>query len=202
MKTPSFLAVALATLLSSAGLAGAETNFGHFIGQLVARFAPDGRNVVLEQPLTFVDPTGRQWSAPTGTETDGASVPKLFWTMYPPFTGAYRAAAVIHDQYCRTRERSWQDTHKVFYYAMRAANVDENTAKVLFGAVYWFGPRWGPSVARARGRRAAQHASTEQQAKFVQDLQAWVVSKNPDLDSLISHVEQAGATAPQSNTAR
>jgi hypothetical protein len=201
MKMPPLLAAALTAALLGAGPAQAETNFGHYIGEFVARFAPDGRNVVLEQSLAFVDPVGKQWSAPVGTETDGASVPKLFWAMYPPFTGNYRSAAVIHDHYCRTHERSWQETHKVFYYAMRASNVDENTAKVLFGAVYWFGPRWGPGVSRAQ-RRTAHPASDMEQAKFVQSLQAWVVNEDPDLDSLVSHVEQARPTVSQPNSVR
>ena len=39
---------------------------------------------------------GRTFVVPAGTRTDLATVPRLFWTVIPP-TGAYEAAAVLHD---------------------------------------------------------------------------------------------------------
>ncbi len=80
---------------------------------------------------------------PAGAKTDGASIPRILWVTYPPFTGKYRLAAVVHDHYCQQRSRRWKDTHKVFYEAMRTSGVPEKTAKVMYGAVYGFGPRWG-----------------------------------------------------------
>jgi hypothetical protein len=70
----------------------------------------------------LISTPGLEWNVPNGYKTDGASVPAALWALYPPFTGSYRSAAVIHDYYCDNKERSWQDTHKVFYFAMRAAN--------------------------------------------------------------------------------
>jgi hypothetical protein len=143
MKLPAILAAAT-SIAASAALAG--PNFGHFVGKFVAEFGDDGRKVILMEPYAFVDPGGEEWNVPAGAKTDGASVPAALWALYPPFTGNYRSAAVIQDYYCDNKERTWQDTHKVFYYAMRAAEVDETTAKVMYSAVYLFGPRWGPGT--------------------------------------------------------
>lgn len=171
-----------------------ESYFGRFIGKFVAEFSEDddGRKVTLMEPYGFVDPAGLEWNVPDGYKTDGASVPAALWALYPPFTGNYRSAAVIHDYYCDTEQRSWQDTHKVFYFAMRAAHVDEKTAKIMYGAVYLFGPRWGPGT--APGQRAAPvKATPEQQEKVVKDLQALVDKENPDLDNLLKEAKRMSA---------
>ena len=101
--------IAAAALLLGAGPASAEPAYGHFVGKFVAEFGADGRKVKLIEPYGFVDPDGMHWDVPAGYETDGASVPAALWAFYPPFTGAYRSAAVIHDYYCdsKTRSTSW-----------------------------------------------------------------------------------------------
>jgi hypothetical protein len=187
------LIFAAAALALAAPAALAETYFGKFIGKFVAEFSEDegGRKVTLMEPYGFVDPYGQEWNVPTGYKTDGASVPAALWALYPPFTGNYRSAAVIHDYYCDNKDRSWQDTHKVFYFAMRAAHVDETTAKVMYSAVYLFGPRWGPGT--EPGRHAAPlAATTEQQEKVIKDLQTLVAKDNPDLDALLAEAKRIG----------
>src|SRR5262245_7013544 len=135
MQLVAYIAVSCVTAVPA--------NWGHFKGEVIARFLADGRNMQLEQPFGYVDPRGRAWDVPAGMITDGASVPQFFWLAFPPFTGQYRAAAVIHDYYCQIKVRSWKETHEVFYNASRAAGVSEKTAKAMYGAVYYFGPRWG-----------------------------------------------------------
>jgi hypothetical protein len=195
---PLLTAVALLALAVSPALG--ETYFGHFIGKFVADFSDDGtgRKVTLMEPYSFVDPFGQEWDVPSGYKTDGASVPSALWAIYPPFTGNYRSAAVIHDYYCDTKARTWQDTHKVFYFAMRAANVDEKTAKIMYGAVYLFGPRWGPGTLPGQ-RSAPVKATAEQQQVVVKELQDLVDKDNPDLDSLVAQAKRmtAKATAPK-----
>ncbi len=195
MNRRSFLIAAAAALSACAGRAAAEENFGHYIGKFVAEFDhTDGRKVTLLEPYAFVDPEGKEWDVPTGYQTDGASVPAALWALYPPFTGNYRQAAVIHDYYCDRKERSWQDTHKVFYYAMRAANVDEKTAKIMYGAVYLFGPRWGPGT--QPGQHAAPiEASADRQTQVVRQLEQLVEKDDPDLDSLVAKAKSI-ALAP------
>ena len=183
-----------AAIVLGAPAALAETYFGHFIGKFVAEFSEDddGRKVTLKEPYGFVDPAGLEWNVPDGYKTDGASVPSALWAFYPPFTGNYRSAAVIHDYFCDNKERSWQDTHKVFYFAMRAAHVNETTAKVMYGAVFLFGPRWGPGT--APGQRSAPVSATQQQQEaVVRELQSLVAKDNPGLDTLLTEAERLSA---------
>jgi hypothetical protein len=94
----------------------------------------------LAQPFGYVDSKGQVWDVAAGAETDGASIPSLFWTTHPPLTDKYLSAASSMTT-SRTQSRSWQDTHNVFYEAMLTAGVDGRTAKVMWAAVYNFGPR-------------------------------------------------------------
>jgi len=195
-NTGSRTLVLAAAILAAVGIqaALAETSFGHFVGSFVAEFGNDGRKVTLKEPFGYIDPAGLAWNVPDGYQTDGASVPAVLWALYPPFTGEYRSAAVIHDYYCDSKQRSWEDTHKVFYFAMRAANVAEKTAKVLYTAVYLFGPRWGPGTAPGQ-RNAAVKATAEQQEDVVKELQALVDKENPDLGSLLAEANRMSAKA-------
>jgi hypothetical protein len=154
---------------------------GHFKGEAIARFLPDGRNVQLVQPFGYVDPSGQNWDVPVGAETDGTTIPRQLWVSYPPFTGQYRLAAIVHDYYCETKTRGWKETHEVFYHAMRTAGVAERQAKVMYAAVYRFGPRWGDDTT-ARGRPdVLRRLSPEQVQKFLKELEAWVEKARPSL---------------------
>jgi Protein of unknown function (DUF1353) len=123
--------------------AHSETCEPKYDGTPTVRFSADGRTMILTQPYAFIGPNCRRWNAPTGTETDGASIPKIFWSVIGgPFEGRYRNAAIIHDRYCDTRTRKWQDTHEMFYAAMLASGVGPKTAWLMYKAVERFGPSW------------------------------------------------------------
>jgi hypothetical protein len=173
-------------MLAVALLAGATAaqNYGAFEGEFDFRWLKDGRNMMLLKPLKYTDPSGVEWPVPTGAETDGASIPQVFWSIAGgPFEGPYRDAAVVHDYYCQMRSRSWRDTHLVFYNAMRAAGVGEVKAKTLYGAVYYFGPRWGIGAA-AKGPGGERGLTEEDQKRFVTQLERWIETNQPDLDAL------------------
>lgn len=109
----------------------------------------DGRNMRLKRPFGFVEEGGREWPVPSETIVDGASIPRVFWSLIGgPLEGPYRNASVVHDYYCDVQTRSWQDTHRVFLEAMRCSGVNEVRAKTMYYAVYRFGPRWttGPTA--------------------------------------------------------
>jgi hypothetical protein len=161
---------------------------GKFTGDLVVKFLSDGRNVELTKPFGYVDPKGRKWDVPAGTITDGASIPRVLWVAYPPFTGQYRAAAVIHDYFCQSKSRTWRDTHEAFYNAMRAAGVGDTTAKAFYGAVYNFGPRWGIGTAR-RGPGAEKGLTIEQEKKFLKDLEIWIGKEKPSLEEIARRID-------------
>jgi hypothetical protein len=121
----------------------AQENFGKFQGELVVKALPDGRSLELTQPFSFIDANGKLWAVPTGTVVDGASIPGAFWSFIGgPFEDKYREASVIHDHYCNEKSDTWENVHLVFYNGMLARGVESLKAKLMYAAVYNFGPRW------------------------------------------------------------
>jgi hypothetical protein len=78
---------------------------------------------------------------PAGYESDGASVPRLFWRLFPP-SGPWTGAAIVHDWLCDTRELPSKTAHAVFDEAMRDLGVAAFYRVTMGSAVRWFGPRW------------------------------------------------------------
>ncbi|MGX7744007.1 DUF1353 domain-containing protein [Rhodopseudomonas parapalustris] len=106
--------------------------------------AGDPGHKLLAADFGFVDPEGLGWQTNKDAKTDGASIPPLLQPFVgSPWEDGYIRAAVIHDWYCDRHVRAWRKTHRVFYDAMRASGLNEAKAKLLFYAVYAFGPRWG-----------------------------------------------------------
>jgi endonuclease G len=104
----------------------------------------DGRVARLLAPISFVRTDQSEWPVPAGAELDGASIPRAFWTLIGgPFEGRYRNASIVHDHFCVIKTRPWRDTHRMFHDAMRCSEVSRAKAKIMFYAVYRFGPRWG-----------------------------------------------------------
>lgn len=54
------------------------------------------RLAVLRAPFAFVSPSLGRIEVEEGFDTDYASVPRIFWSIYPP-DGSYTPAAIIHD---------------------------------------------------------------------------------------------------------
>jgi hypothetical protein len=139
----------LTTALAAAGAIGIDTfalaePVDHFVGELVLLdLDPEGLRFTLGQPFGYVDPSGTMWQAEKGLVTDGASIPWPLWSIIGgPFEGQYRRAAVIHDFYCDRKYRGWQKVHRVFYDAMITGGVGTAKAKLMYYAVWRFGPRW------------------------------------------------------------
>lgn len=126
--------------------AGAQEYFGEFLDKLRGTFNHQRQprpSFTIENEFRFKDPNGMMWHAPAGAEVDGASIPQVFWSIIGgPFEGAYINASVIHDHYCRSKERTAHDTHRNFYYGMRALDVPEWKATLMHWAVETFGPSW------------------------------------------------------------
>jgi hypothetical protein len=120
-----------------------DRTYGSFDGRVTGTWDDDGRNMRLVEDFAFVDPHGRRWQAPTGSVINGASIPRVFWSVIGgPFEGRFRNASVVHDAACEAQKAPWQDVHRMFYNAMRCARVGEGKAQTMFWAVYQFGPRW------------------------------------------------------------
>jgi hypothetical protein len=129
-------------------------------------------------PLTFTRTDCSHWPVPAEIELDGASIPKALWSLIGgPFEGRYRDASIVHDYYCAARTRGWRDTHRVFYEAMRSSGESAAKAKIMYYAVYRFGPRWdepraGAAAASAAPLVAGVAASERQAASLAADAEA------------------------------
>ena len=119
-------------------------DFGSFSGNPVLSWDPDGRTMLLVEDFTYMDQASTKWTAIRSARVDGASIPQLFWSLIGgPFEGQYRNASIVHDTECTAPyKHRWQAVHEMFYNASRAGGVDWLKAKVMFAAVYHFGPRW------------------------------------------------------------
>lgn len=74
--------------------------------------------------------------------SDLASIPRIFWTFYPPF-GTYTLASIIHD-YLYSKEGSWQvssrkEADKIFLQIMEKTKVPKFTRLLFYCAVRLFG---------------------------------------------------------------
>jgi len=182
-RTGRLLAAAFLVLLA---LTQATQAGGRFEGKLITEALDDGRNLRVVKPFAYVDANGAKWKVPEGTETDGASVPRFFWSLYPPFTGKYRKAVVVHDVYCQTRDTAWEAVHRMFFDAMLAAGVDQITAKTMYGAVYAFGPRW--SLTGTNRAPKFSRVPDARQQQVAEDLQKWIQETSPTPDEIAARV--------------
>jgi len=133
-------------LVSDVAIAQQTSYYGHFVGQLQLVADGDGVRMRLMAPYKFIDSSGGVWLAPAGTFSDGASIPQVAKSFVGgSWDGQYRNAAVIHDVACNLRNRPWELVHLMFYHAMLASGVSSRTAKIMYAAVYHFGPRWEPN---------------------------------------------------------
>ncbi|WP_077342874.1 DUF1353 domain-containing protein [Pseudocolwellia agarivorans] len=126
--------------------AGEVEYFGEFSGEpsFKVKTNDEGRpTFILLDNFSFTDPNGFKWEVPKNWEVDGASIPKLAWSFVGgPMSGKYIHASIIHDKYCDTKKRTSHDTHRNFYYGMKANGVSEAKASVMYWAVRTFGPSW------------------------------------------------------------
>jgi len=142
----AIIIVVLMIAFTSSATAAEEEYFGEFLDALKGTFLTGAKprpKFKLESEFRFKDPNGLLWVVPSLEEVDGASIPRVFWSLIGgPFEGDYINASVIHDHYCDAKTRTAHDTHRTFYYGMRAVKVKEWKAKFMYWAVATFGPDW------------------------------------------------------------
>ena len=103
----------------------------------------DGRNVVLLEPLTFTRPQevgGQVITMPAGATSDGASIPKVFWSLgLAPF-GPYWLATVLHDGLYRGLTSPRIDDRDVadliLWEAMTSLGVAKHIAQEIYEGVH------------------------------------------------------------------
>jgi hypothetical protein len=114
---------------------------------VVAEWLPNGLEMKLAEPFEYIAADGTSWPVPAGAIVDGASIPRVFWSIIGgPFEGLYREPSVVHDHYCGIRTRPVQAVHSVFFEAMLTSGVPESRAWLMYKAVSKFGPTWTEAV--------------------------------------------------------
>ena len=89
----------------------------------------DAKYWVLREPLRY-----EELIIPAGFVTDFASVPRLFWTLFPR-TGRYLVAAIVHDYLYWSQTSTREEADRVFLEAMRRAGVNEMQATTMYYTV-------------------------------------------------------------------
>ena len=89
---------------------------------------------------------GKTIVVPKGFVSDGASVPRALWNVYPPF-GKYLEAAIVHDYYCVLGEKGespidYKDAAEVFKEAMKVCGVSWWRRNKMYWAVRLGGPKF------------------------------------------------------------
>ncbi|MEQ1575362.1 MAG: DUF1353 domain-containing protein [Vicinamibacterales bacterium] len=152
----------------------------YFTGLVIVAWQDDGREMRLIEDFTYTDPGGVVWVAPKKAYIDGASIPQLLWSVVgSPYIGKYRNASVVHDIACCEQTRPWKKVHRMFYNACLCGGVSRVRAKVMYAAVYHFGPRWG--TAAEKGRRAFK-----KEQEF-DELREFIEFNDPTLEEIESY---------------
>src|SRR6266700_1872295 len=178
----------------SSDAAQESPKWGYYSGSPVTRWEPDGRTMTLLSELRYTDPQGFTWIAPSGSQVDGASIPRSLWSiMGGPFEGKYRNASVLHDVAYEQHKRPWQDCDRMFYNAMRCSGVGAVEAKTMYYSLYRFGHHWKFSIKRAKAVKfeGAMVARGEQIPRAiplnendVNDARDWIRRAQPSLEQI------------------
>jgi hypothetical protein len=77
----------------------------------------------------------KEWIVPEGYITDGASVPRIFWSIFPPNRPLYLSAAVVHD-YLTDLAQNGQITFKEADDTFRETLCELGVAKWMVWVLY------------------------------------------------------------------
>src|SRR6266480_5124889 len=186
----------------SSDAAQEPSKWGYYSGSPVTRWEPDGRTMTLLSELRYTDPQGFTWIAPSGSQVDGASIPRSLWSvMGGPFEGKYRNASVLHDVSYDQHKRPPQDCDRMFYTAMRCSGVGPVEAGTMYYSLLKFGRHWkfpikrakpvkikGQLVARGEEIPRAIPVNFEQ----VNEARDWIRNADPSAEEIEQRVESEG----------
>jgi hypothetical protein len=171
------------------------TPFGKFEGRVVTSWDDDGRNMRLEEDFAYLDAGGKRWLAPKGSIVNGASIPQAFWSVIGgPFEGPFRNASVVHDVGCDEQKETWEAVHLMFHDACRCGGVSPKKAKLMYWAVYNFGPRWSAPGSPREFR--TMMAPREVDQELVQKATEYFEEHDPSLEEIERLSIEGGPLAP------
>lgn len=78
-----------------------------------------------------------KFTVPSGFISDGASVPRVFWSLFPP-VGKYFKSCILHDWLLTSTDIEWDQAANIFYSSMIKDGVGKPKAYIMYIAVkYW-----------------------------------------------------------------
>lgn len=77
-------------------------------------------------------------TVPVGFKSDLASIPRVFWSIYPPF-GKYNGAVIIHDYLYTTKILPRNLSDDILFEQMKSDGVDTFTCVLFYITVRIFG---------------------------------------------------------------
>ena len=104
-------------------------------------FTPDsdGATYTLDEPLIYhSDLVNADITVPTGFVTDLASVPRIFWDIFPPF-GKYTQAAIIHDYIYKGHNYPRGTCDNIFLEAMIVLGVSWISRNIIWSQLRLWG---------------------------------------------------------------
>ena len=127
---------------------------GTFPNGLVHLKHLQGRKYEVAEPFQYVSKAGRLFTVPMGFITDGGSVPRLMWTLYPPFGSDCDEAYVLHDYIYAHAEALTMNRGEGD--ALMREVMDVKGFRKTGRGVLWLGVRLGGWKAWGKHRNAAK----------------------------------------------
>ena len=109
-------------------------------GPLQFELLPDGQSARLTKPFIVKLACGTMLTVPAGFTTDFASVPRMFWRIFPPW-GTYSPAAVVHDYLYQSGKFTKEKSDRIFLYLMKRLQVPFWKRQTMYWAVKMFGSK-------------------------------------------------------------
>jgi hypothetical protein len=113
---------------------------GQFSTDLIAKYNFIDHSVIwtLHEPLVYIATDGTRIEIPSGFVTDLATVPRIFWSIFPT-SWSYDPATVLHDYLLYSSEEKTQKdidyANDMFEEAMYSVNVNKIQICVMMVAV-------------------------------------------------------------------
>ncbi|PPB63547.1 DUF1353 domain-containing protein [Campylobacter hyointestinalis] len=73
-------------------------------------------------------------NVPKGYQTNGANIPRIFWSIFPPNSPEYISAVVVHDYLCENAKSKadYKNADKMLYEMMIALEVPKWKCRVFY----------------------------------------------------------------------
>lgn len=106
--------------------------------QPIVKPLPNGRDWQLMENYVYACDDGRTVFVPAGFIFDFASIPRMFWRLFPPATGKHRTGALVHDWLCASGNVGWVDAADIFNEIMKKSGVNPVKRWIIYWAVRSF----------------------------------------------------------------